>query len=327
MQKFIIFLSLISLSLQVDHCFIEQKICKKCKQGYYLVENSFCSKIEHCSYMYWDFCSRCESGYYWDSTKSKCVEGERDHCISYNPDDATKCMNCEYGYTLNSEGTGCIQTIEHCVSYSGASSSICQYCEDGYALNSVKNKCVKFPGCDEVNEDESKCIDCSDDFYQPDKDGKCVIDYCEEYDSDGNCEECEKYFFLNKEGKCQYIPIPYCTEGNETYCEDYAGFVEDEDPNKAKEEYEKMCESQDKNGICNLCKQGYELDATTKECVSNCEVYEDPSPYCKYCEHGYILVDGKKTCYSVLGGGKEEDGIGFIKLCLLLNLVLILLNC
>ena len=275
--------------------------------------------------MYGNSCSRCESGYYWDSTKSKCWEGERDHCTSYNPDDATKCMNCEYGYTLNSEGTGCIQTIEHCVSYSGASSSICQYCEDGYALNSVKNKCVKFPGCDEVNEDESKCIDCSEDFYQPDKDGKCVIDYCEEYDSDGNCEECEKYFYLNEEGKCQYIPIPYCREGNETDCEDYAGFMEDDDPNKAKVEYEKMCEDEDENGNCKICKQGYTLDGTTHECVSNCEEYVEPSPYCKYCEHGYILIDGDKTCYSVLVGN-EEDGIEFIKLSLLLNLVLTLLN-
>ena len=87
-----------------------------------------------------------------------------------------------------------------------------------------------------------------------------------------------------------------------------------------------MCESQDKNGICNLCKQGYELDATTKECVSNCEVYEDPSPYCKYCEHGYILIDDDKTCYSVLGGNEknDEDGIEFINLSLLLNLFLIL---
>jgi len=325
MQKFIIFLSLISLSLQVDHCFIEQKTCKRCKDGFYLVENRFCSKIEHCSYMSGNSCSYCESGYYWDSSESKCKEGERDHCIYYSPDDTTKCLNCETGYSLNSEETGCIPKVEGCNYYDGGSNPKCMSCKEGYALNSVKNECIEKPGCYEVNADGSKCIDCSEDFYQPDKDGKCVIDYCEDYDSNGNCEECEKYFYLNEEGKCQYIPIPYCREGNETDCEDYAGFMEDDDPNKAKVEYEKMCEDEDENGNCNICKQGYTLDGTTHECVSNCEEYVEPSPYCKYCEHGYILIDGDKTCYSVLGGN-EEDGIEFIKLSLLLNLVLILLN-
>ena len=175
MQKFIIFLSLISISLQVDHCFIEQKICKKCKQGYYLVENSFCSKIEHCSYMSGDSCSYCESGYYWDSTNLECKEAKIEHCSYYNPTDSTKCSYCESGYTLNSEKTACTPIIPHC-SYS-YDDSTCSGCENGYALNNVKNECKEFPGCDEVNEDGSKCIECSGDFYQPDKDGKCVIDY------------------------------------------------------------------------------------------------------------------------------------------------------
>ena len=325
MQRFIIFLSLISLSLQVDHCFIEKKICKRCKEGYYLVENSFCSIIEHCRYMSGNSCSSCESGYIWDPANSRCKKNEIDHCSSYNSQDSTKCSYCESGYILNSEGTACTAIIPHCsYSYDGTT---CSECEDGYALNSVKKECIEKPGCEEVNEDGSKCIDCSEDFYQPDKDGKCVIDYCEDYDSDGNCEKCEKYFYLNEEGKCQYIPIPYCRKGNETYCKDYAGFMEDEEgnPNKAKEKYEKMCEERDNNGNCYICDQGYTLDATTHECISNCEEYEASSNYCRYCEHGYILIDDDKTCYSVLGGN-EEDGTGFIKLSLLFNLVLILLN-
>ena len=330
MQKFIIFLSFISLSLQVDHCFIEQKICKRCKEGYYLIENSYCSKIDHCLYMNGDSCSQCESGYYFDSAESKCIKGSIDYCYNYNSGDITKCSSCENGYTLNSERTVCTElNLPHC-SYSNDGST-CSYCLDGYALNSATNECIEKPGCDEVNEDGSKCLDCSEDFYQPDKDGKCVIHYCEEYDSDGNCEECDKYFYVNEEGKCQYIPIPYCREGNETYCKDYAGFMEDEegDPNKAKEKYEKRCERRDDDGNCYMCEQGYTLDATTHECVSNCEEYIEPSPLCDYCEHGYILIDDDKTCYSVLGGNEknEEDGIEFIKLSLLLNLFLILLNC
>ena len=47
----IILLSLISISIQVDHCFIEEPVCKTCKVGFYLVDNKYCSKIENCAHV------------------------------------------------------------------------------------------------------------------------------------------------------------------------------------------------------------------------------------------------------------------------------------
>lgn len=82
----------------------------------------------------------------------------------------------------------------------------------------------------------------------------------------------------------------------EGICSDYAGFLEDDDSEKAKQKYEEMCESGKDDGICYRCKRGYTLDETTHECISNCKEYIEPSPFCEYCEHGYILIEGKKTC-------------------------------
>ena len=119
-----------------------------------------------------------------------------------------------------------------------------------------------------------------------------------------------------------------------------------------------MCENEDADGICNRCEQGYTLDETTHECISNCKEFLEPSPICEYCEHGYILINGDTVCYPVLkkdteketdgekdkekekeddeekiqkekekeSNGNEGDGMQFIKYGLVLNFILVLLG-
>lgn len=168
MEKLIILLTFISLSVQVEHCHTEDKICKECKEGYHLIQNKYCSKIEHCVETNENTCSFCEDGYSFNPESSKC-EILNNHCTNYNSEDPTKCQSCQNGYILNSEETGCVEITSHCI-YSYDNSK-CAYCEDGYAINQKLNKCVEFEGCEEVNDDSTKCIICSNDFYQPNENG------------------------------------------------------------------------------------------------------------------------------------------------------------
>ena len=110
-------------------------------------------------------------------------------------------------------------------------------------MNSA-NECIEFPNCSEVDETGEKCIKCSYDFYQPNEEGRCVIDFCQDYDESGKWKKCQKYFYLNEDKESLYINIPFCRKiDEEGKCLSWAGFIEyDEDINKAKELYETGCE-------------------------------------------------------------------------------------
>ena len=68
-----------------------------------------------------------------------------------------------------------------------------------------------------VHEDNTKCLDCYDNYYQPNENGECVIDLCSSYE-DGTCRGCFEYFYLDENGNCTLIPFPYCGYGNKTHC-------------------------------------------------------------------------------------------------------------
>ena len=61
-----------------------------------------------------------------------------------------------------------------------------------------------------VHEDNTTCLDCSGDYYQPNENGECVIDLFEIYNKDGTCGEYFEYFYLDENGNCKLIPFPYC---------------------------------------------------------------------------------------------------------------------
>ena len=89
-REFII-LALIQLSLQVEHCYVEQKVCKKCAEGYFLV-NEKCVTVDHCEYIdsNTNKCQSCQYGYRLNEDKTSCVEIGEDHCSTYtNLEDGT----------------------------------------------------------------------------------------------------------------------------------------------------------------------------------------------------------------------------------------------
>ena len=274
MKKIIILLSLISIIIQVDHCFIEEPVCKTCKVGFYQVDNKYCSKIENCAHVSGDTCEYCAAGYY-----------------------------------QNDDRTACLKTNDHCESFYDGK---CERCEKGFALNEYTNTCVAFKGCQKVNQDNTKCEDCSDDYYQPNEKGECEIDLCELYNEDKTCQRCFENFYLDEDRNCQLIPFSFCERGDKTSCWDWAGFTDGSDINADKEAYLKKivsgCDSENSDGTCSRCEKGFTLDEETKKCISNCKEYLNPSSLCDFCEFGYIKVNDDKTCYPINGQNQNDNG-------------------
>ena len=309
-----IILALIQLSLQVEHCYVEQKVCKKCAEGYFLV-NEKCVTVDHCEYIdsNTNKCQSCQYGYRLNEDKTSCVEIGEDHCSTYtNLEDGTKqCQYCQGGYKLNSDKT-CELVTDHCIEAYEYDGYMCQNCEKGYAINRNKHICVEFPKCKRVD-DDNKCIECDEDkneFLSADLEGKCIVSPCEKFEEDGTCNECKDYFYL-KDGECVYIShIPFCRgveDDNINVCEHWVSFTSNpETAEQDKKDYEEKCLTRKEDGTCSECETGYLYDETEKKCLLiGCEEYEE-SPRCEYCEHGYILINDKTECFKVYPKSDES---------------------
>ena len=309
-----IILALIQLSLQVEHCYVEQKVCKKCAEGYFLV-NEKCVTVDHCEYIdsNTNKCQSCQYGYRLNEDKTSCVEIGEDHCSTYtNLEDGTKqCQYCQGGYKLNSDKT-CELVTDHCIEAYEYDGYMCQNCEKGYAINRNKHICVEFPKCKRVD-DDNKCIECDEDkneFLSADLEGKCIVSPCEKFEEDGTCNECKDYFYL-KDGECVYIShIPFCRgveDDNINECEHWVSFTSNpETAEQDKKNYDEKCLTRKEDGTCSECETGYLYDETEKKCLLiGCEEYEE-SPRCEYCEHGYILINDKTECFKVYPKSDES---------------------
>ena len=156
-----------------------EDICTKCENNFYLVRdyyNTYCSKIAHCSYIY---------------------------------DDEQKCEECEEAYKLTEEGQ-CIQKyqiIDNCIRYEYNNDNPdefltnCYLCDFGYAISNNKKTCIEFPNCEELNEDNSKCVKCPN-GYALNSTGFCEISTCA-YSIDNICQECYEGFYLDSNKTCQ----------------------------------------------------------------------------------------------------------------------------
>ena len=148
MKRIILLFSLLTISIQVDHCFIEEPVCKTCKDGYYIVNDKYCTEIENCYTVSGNKCLFCGKGYYASDDETRCIKKEiEDHCSSFN-------------------------------------SGECMSCEKGYALKGNTNECVEFENCRRTDEEGSKCKEC-DTFYQPNDKGECAINFCFSFNDDG----------------------------------------------------------------------------------------------------------------------------------------------
>ena len=200
--QYILFLVLISFTLQLEHCLQEAQICQKmtktesgsisncveqkgsddeaceeCADGYAVsFEEDKCIPFSLCYYLLEGNkkCGDCYPGYYWNG--NECTKIQIDNCLSLD-DDGTLCNECSINYKLNSDGTQCElitikKNIEGCAEYG----------DDGYCTQCVKDLYTSsgsgsgftctFDGCtgDQV---VKYCSSCEIGYYTDRSDGNC----------------------------------------------------------------------------------------------------------------------------------------------------------
>ena len=61
-RQIIIFISIFSLSCQIEHCIRTYEICTKCNTGYFVVQNEYqyiCSPVKDCLFSIDNICYEC----------------------------------------------------------------------------------------------------------------------------------------------------------------------------------------------------------------------------------------------------------------------------
>ena len=156
-------------------------------------------------------------------------------------------------------------------------SNLCEVCAANYVLNKDRtcsqcattgqylynNYCfTKIDHCEiyTLYQEGQKCNKCADDYETNEDNSACrlIIEYCEEYENNGNCQSCETGYLLKKDHK-ECIEIENCIE-------------------------------LDTNDKCGKCKDGYLLTTDHEECIEieNC-IELDANDKCGKCKDGYSL--------------------------------------
>jgi len=188
----------------IEHCNnsskIEPTLCNGCDEGYGLDYERFkcqSGEVEHClEYTYFDYCKKCEDGYYLKLGKCyECTEESLDISFSCNlcnpqylPISKDPLGKCYDTHCLNNRED--IEVIEN-VCNPNSKVKYCLQCESGYILNSNKlTDCIKeennpVKGCVKYNKDgdDKECIFCTTGYY---------LKHKETVGSDGKHFECAK---------------------------------------------------------------------------------------------------------------------------------------
>ena len=280
MIKFLILLSLIISSLQINNCDYTKKVCKSCtKTGYTVVIPA---------YGYGE--PKCVSQAFLESLQEKfphCIDGSFEESNSY-------CSMCERGYLVSRNGT-CIER-PHCYSIDGK--DICIGCGGPYFL--YNGECIKKPICEEIDQTSGKCKKCNS-YYYPDDKGDCVqipIEHCKKGNAKA-CEVCQSYYYLTDDKKCARITLSNCEEGTAKECTecDWLYYLVDGKCQKITEPAH--CTWYDEKGNCDECEDNYYLE--NNECkgytkVDNCEYYQYDANECGECKSSYYLDSENNKC-------------------------------
>lgn len=250
-------------------------------------------------------CPDCIENYFWmDSTATEpgfCAHCREfiDHCHTCN-DKKSDCLQCEPGYVRSPDGRSCDKPIENCLDRVGEHNRwgdkwACTHCEIGWYPNG-DGECTEceIADCDDCS-DETTCIDCGSKLISVD--GKS----CQDEFSGCNCgPEC--YTIVDGAWAC-----PQCETNTETFnvyasprvCEACTSAVPD-------------CSTCDSQGLCDECKDGWEISPNARNCtkfIDDCEdVYNsnnvairsrkvaDANGFwrCEECDAGKYWING--TC-------------------------------
>ena len=345
--QFLSFIILFSFSTQTcsensNHCLRCDpltNLCAECDKNIYKPDSeggcepskecifgqNFCNSCESNN-----LCSSCENGFFADenggcSTTDNCIISYKGECLQCNDDfylvGTNKYKFCKYKYT---EDLSNCQTINY-------ETGLCQNCNDGYFLTG-ESKCTNTEFCRESL--YSVCTECYFGFYLDKRNDTCISNWdiygnCKVTLDGKTCDECNKNFYLSKDGKCVYTN--YCLKADKYYvcqkCED--NYFLTGSYNICTNE--KNCQLGHKDfGICVSCKNNFYYDEDTKKCFSNQE--NDDFKYCltansnkciKCIENYELSTDSKcsksKNCIKVENGictqCEENYHLGLDNLC------------
>ena len=276
---------------QCIECSEDEKLCKKCNDGYFPDKNGGCSYTDNCEISYRGECIKCKDDYILIGEENYNGEIEIKICKSLISGDLKNCEiinnkkgfceKCKEGFYLNEGDKKCIKT-ENCYE---SIFEICNKCNYGYYLDKKELKCKNqtdiFEHCKE-SLDGKKCDVCDDNYYF-DEQGKCIVfNYCLKLKNMFKCDKCEKNYYLTK------------TENSCVSTENF--YKGDKDI-----------------GICSTCNDGYYLDFKDSKCKKNQE--DNEFKYCRIavngkciqCLLGYYLGEDNK-CSNTNNCAESDNG-------------------
>ncbi len=290
-------------------CLTDYKSCQDCLPYFTKDSKGVCVRPadKNCIYHNGAKCSRCDFGYYLNTTSGLCEKGEIKNCETYNKKD--ECFICDDGFGVDKKNGNlnkCEKCGEHC-KICGQSAQKCEECEKGYYLEKSKDgkeavckKCIE--NCNKC-ENTEKCLACDRGFYQEDL-NKCNKG-CDDFGCDqciwkgkGNCIKCLPGYQVNDNGECDKL-IEHCLQNDEW-------------------------------GICRACEEGYYADYTedfsTKICkkeIKGCvrTFYQSNWDICLRCKKNYLLSEDYKKCTYQ---GEGNSGLFITVKGLLLGLMLLM---
>ncbi|KAL7712191.1 Uncharacterized protein QTN25_010169 [Entamoeba marina] len=220
--------------------------------------------------------------------------------------DASTCTECIDGYVL--KDNDCVWREDlHCAR---VYDSKCSSCEDEYSLTS-ENECIScsdLNGCKQLSGTTctSGCDYCEEPKYYNTTTKKCQNDdnFCSRYDSEGVCEYCIPFYYLDENNICQKGTIDKCINyDNETDCY----ICEDNligDTGECLSYSIDNCKyiDYDDHTQCEKCNYDYQTTNDGTVCficdVENCiDCFDNESNKCEECyDDDYILSDDNTTC-------------------------------
>lgn len=300
------------VSLYIENCKIysDQFTCSACGEGFYLedndcFENPILTSIPNCLYQYHlDSCYICQTDYYPSNDLCQLTkESERlPNCDLYNG--PSSCFLCKQGFKFG-EDKKCekiYDVIDNCLVYKDKE---CLFCKEDYVM--INGNCqfdssfVMPQGC--VIQDSLLCKQCNKDYLLI-NDNLCVPRFfpnCLMKISLTECLACTTGFVL-EDGSC----VPVQTKIENCFSQDYEGactlcdegyYLSRDDTECLKIEMVDHCIEFITDTECISCETNFYFDADSKKCIEsellpNCERLQT-STTCRICNEGFALIQGE----------------------------------
>ena len=329
---------------------MDNGICEKCEEGYYLTKNDKkCNKIENCYSSKYGVCQRCIDWYYLDRSEQKCKEQHDIFFYCKESYDGKKCDVCTDDHYLDKYNI-CVAT-NYCLR---GTEGLCEKCIEGYYLTKDRNYCTTTKNCFYGNSDFGVCYSCNDNYCLDSKDFQCKsnqedneLKYCafaneicyicmEDYFlgvdhkcspskhceiiENGKCRKCVNGYFFGLDYKCTNVehciysnPDPYFDECYE--CEDnYYYNIKTKKCEKAEGIF-KNCKRGDDEFYCFACKNDFYLNQTDHLCYSNNDSNLTGGLY--KCAETDSLAEGCIRCTEGYYIGRKDHNCSSIEGCIL----------